>query len=225
MMQSSVWKRGAAFVAGLLVLCALTPLFQSVTHAAPPRLDDIRVALFIQARGSVPSVTLSSPNGLILDERTPAGARRWTDAPSTVRFALDQPMVELMRTANYETAAQLRSTLGASGESAFIFARPSASGAAEYIVAAGPYAGYGNLVKIRHADGTVTLYGHLSSILVNVGQRVWAGIAQEQAQLGERATGQRFPPAPTAHRRSVGEPDRTGQDVHGSIKPEISNRR
>jgi len=141
MMQSSVWKRGAAFVAGLLVLCALTPLFQSVTHAAPPRLDDIRVALFIQARGSVPSVTLSSPNGLILDERTPAGARRWTDAPSTVRFALDQPMVELMRTANYETAAQLRSTLGASGESAFIFARPSASGAAEYIVAAGPYTG------------------------------------------------------------------------------------
>lgn len=43
------------------------------------------------------------------------------------------------------------------------------------VISAGPYAGYGNMVKIRHADGTVTLYGHLSSILVNVGQRVWAG--------------------------------------------------
>jgi murein DD-endopeptidase MepM/ murein hydrolase activator NlpD len=31
------------------------------------------------------------------------------------------------------------------------------------------------VVKIRHADGTVTLYGHNSSIMVNVGERVMAG--------------------------------------------------
>ncbi|MEO3757946.1 M23 family metallopeptidase [Mycobacterium sp. B14F4] len=43
------------------------------------------------------------------------------------------------------------------------------------VISAGPYAGYGNMVKLRHADGTVTLYGHCSSILVDVGQRVWAG--------------------------------------------------
>jgi murein DD-endopeptidase MepM/ murein hydrolase activator NlpD len=43
------------------------------------------------------------------------------------------------------------------------------------VVSAGPYAGYGNMVKLRHADGTVTLYGHLSSTLVDIGQRVWAG--------------------------------------------------
>lgn len=43
------------------------------------------------------------------------------------------------------------------------------------VISAGPYAGYGNMVKLRHADGTVTLYGHNSSILVDVGQRVWAG--------------------------------------------------
>ncbi len=43
------------------------------------------------------------------------------------------------------------------------------------VVSAGPYAGYGNMVKLRHADGTVTLYGHLSSWQVDVGQRVWAG--------------------------------------------------
>ena len=43
------------------------------------------------------------------------------------------------------------------------------------VISAGPYAGYGNMVKLRHADGTVTLYGHLSSIGVDVGQRVWAG--------------------------------------------------
>nr|WP_231976699.1 M23 family metallopeptidase [Mycobacterium sp. E740] len=43
------------------------------------------------------------------------------------------------------------------------------------VIAAGPQAGYGNWVKLRHADGTVTLYGHLSAWNVEVGQRVWAG--------------------------------------------------
>ncbi|BBY75600.1 membrane protein [Mycolicibacterium parafortuitum] len=43
------------------------------------------------------------------------------------------------------------------------------------VIAAGPEGGYGNLVKLRHADGTVTLYGHNSSVLVNVGERVMAG--------------------------------------------------
>jgi murein DD-endopeptidase MepM/ murein hydrolase activator NlpD len=43
------------------------------------------------------------------------------------------------------------------------------------VISAGPYAGYGNMVKLRHSDGTVTLYGHLSSWQVEVGQRVWAG--------------------------------------------------
>ena len=43
------------------------------------------------------------------------------------------------------------------------------------VISAGPYAGYGNMVKLRHSDGTVTLYGHCSSILVDIGQRVWAG--------------------------------------------------
>ncbi|MGP4053972.1 M23 family metallopeptidase [Mycobacterium sp. 4D054] len=43
------------------------------------------------------------------------------------------------------------------------------------VIAAGSEGGYGNVVKLRHADGTVTLYGHNSSLLVNVGERVMAG--------------------------------------------------
>jgi murein DD-endopeptidase MepM/ murein hydrolase activator NlpD len=43
------------------------------------------------------------------------------------------------------------------------------------VIDAGPQAGYGNSVKLRHADGTVTLYGHLSSWQVDIGERVWAG--------------------------------------------------
>jgi murein DD-endopeptidase MepM/ murein hydrolase activator NlpD len=52
------------------------------------------------------------------------------------------------------------------------------------VVEAGPAAGYGMLVKLRHADGTVTLYGHINTTLVSVGQRVMAG--DQIATMGNR---------------------------------------
>ncbi len=52
------------------------------------------------------------------------------------------------------------------------------------VVDAGPTAGYGAWVKIRHSDGTVTLYGHVNTWLVSVGQRVMAG--DQIATIGNR---------------------------------------
>ena len=52
------------------------------------------------------------------------------------------------------------------------------------VIDAGPTAGYGMWVKLRHADGTVTLYGHVNTTLVNVGQRVMAG--DQIATIGNR---------------------------------------
>jgi murein DD-endopeptidase MepM/ murein hydrolase activator NlpD len=49
---------------------------------------------------------------------------------------------------------------------------------------AGPTAGYGAWVKIRHADGTVSLYGHVNTWLVSPGQRVMAG--DQIATIGNR---------------------------------------
>lgn len=43
------------------------------------------------------------------------------------------------------------------------------------VVFADNYAGYGKLVTVEHADGFVSLYGHLSEIRVNPGQKVAAG--------------------------------------------------
>jgi len=42
--------------------------------------------------------------------------------------------------------------------------------------------GYGNLVDVRHADGSLTRYGHNSRILVQVGQQIAQG--QEIAEMG-----------------------------------------
>lgn len=52
------------------------------------------------------------------------------------------------------------------------------------VIDVGPTAGYGAWVKLRHADGTVTLYGHVNTWTVSVGQRVWAG--DQIATIGNR---------------------------------------
>jgi murein DD-endopeptidase MepM/ murein hydrolase activator NlpD len=52
------------------------------------------------------------------------------------------------------------------------------------VIDAGPTAGYGMWVKLRHADGTVTLYGHVNTTMVSRGQRVMAG--DRIATMGNR---------------------------------------
>jgi murein DD-endopeptidase MepM/ murein hydrolase activator NlpD len=43
------------------------------------------------------------------------------------------------------------------------------------IITAGSVSGYGNCVVINHGNGITTLYGHMSSIAVSVGQKVSKG--------------------------------------------------
>ena len=52
------------------------------------------------------------------------------------------------------------------------------------VVDAGPASGFGQWVRIKHEDGTVSLYGHIESFMVQVGQRVTAG--DEIAKMGNR---------------------------------------
>ena len=52
------------------------------------------------------------------------------------------------------------------------------------VIDAGPAAGFGMWVKLRHADGTVTLYGHVNTITCNIGERVMAG--DQIATMGNR---------------------------------------
>ncbi|MEK7582947.1 MAG: M23 family metallopeptidase [Patescibacteria group bacterium] len=50
-----------------------------------------------------------------------------------------------------------------------------ASGQVNFVQATGNYHGYGRMVRITHANGTETLYGHLSQALVSVGETVSQG--------------------------------------------------
>lgn len=52
------------------------------------------------------------------------------------------------------------------------------------VIASGPTPGFGLWVKIRDSQGTVTLYGHIDTTLVQTGERVMAG--DQIATMGNR---------------------------------------
>jgi murein DD-endopeptidase MepM/ murein hydrolase activator NlpD len=52
------------------------------------------------------------------------------------------------------------------------------------VIDSGPASGFGLWVRVRHADGTITTYGHVNRSLVTKGEQVTAG--QEIAEVGNR---------------------------------------
>ncbi|MFC8178595.1 M23 family metallopeptidase [Rhodococcus sp. NPDC057297] len=52
------------------------------------------------------------------------------------------------------------------------------------VIDAGPASGFGMWVRLQHADGTITVYGHIDSATVSVGQEVMAG--DQIARMGNR---------------------------------------
>ncbi|GAB2634122.1 M23 family metallopeptidase [Prescottella soli] len=61
---------------------------------------------------------------------------------------------------------------------------PIYSAAAGSVISAGPASGFGQWVRVQHDDGTITVYGHVDTYVVSVGQRVAAG--QQIATVGNR---------------------------------------
>ena len=52
------------------------------------------------------------------------------------------------------------------------------------VIDSGPASGYGQWIRIKHDDGTITVYGHMETLDVSVGERVTAG--QKIAGMGSR---------------------------------------
>jgi murein DD-endopeptidase MepM/ murein hydrolase activator NlpD len=52
------------------------------------------------------------------------------------------------------------------------------------VLDAGPASGFGLWIRLQHDDGTITVYGHIDSYSVSVGQRVLAG--EQIARMGNR---------------------------------------
>ncbi|GAB3297317.1 M23 family metallopeptidase [Parasphingorhabdus pacifica] len=61
---------------------------------------------------------------------------------------------------------------------------PIKSVSAGEVINAGPASGFGQWVRVQHDDGTISVYGHINTIDVNVGQQVGAG--EQIATMGNR---------------------------------------
>lgn len=61
---------------------------------------------------------------------------------------------------------------------------PIVAAADGVVVEAGPATGFGLWIRLRHEDGTITVYGHINRALVEEGEHVQAG--EEIAEMGNR---------------------------------------
>ncbi|MEV4317500.1 M23 family metallopeptidase [Actinocrispum sp. NPDC049592] len=65
-----------------------------------------------------------------------------------------------------------------------VFGSPIVAVTDGVVIEAGPASGFGLWVRIQHADGTISVYGHMDSITVKEGARVKAG--DQIARMGNR---------------------------------------
>jgi len=99
--------------AAAAVLLAASVLAPWPSEAAVPKLDQIRVALFLNLpgkyTGNTSAATFSSPSGLNIGMRSPAGPSVWfaVGAAKQVRFALDDYKVKWLETQDFNAALTL----------------------------------------------------------------------------------------------------------------------
>jgi stage II sporulation protein D len=99
---------------------------QGKAQAAVPKLDNIRVALFIDTSRyhlNSPTVTLSSESGLNIGLRTSAGVHNWIGGSTlkTIRGTVDQFMVQLLETSDAAQAASLKQRLSEANYTPYVF--------------------------------------------------------------------------------------------------------
>lgn len=61
---------------------------------------------------------------------------------------------------------------------------PIHAGSSGTVISSGPASGYGLWVRVEHPDNTISIYGHIDSSNVEVGQQVGAG--EQIARMGNR---------------------------------------
>lgn len=159
---------GAFFLTGLA-----TP--ESRTYAAIPKLDEIRVSLFIDSRGTVPAVTLSASELQIGINQADGVHTLMAAKDEPVRFSMDQYMLKWIAIGDYNRAKTVYGQLQAAGLNPYIFSTRK-SGKPLYVVYTGHYASQ-NAAELVAAKGP----GGLSPIVTGP-YHVSAGKFASEAQ-------------------------------------------
>lgn len=145
----------AALLACTLLIAAPSPAVNEVKAAAAvPKLDQIRVALFIDAGSKYKSIgklaTVSSTGGLQVASRQASGSANWVNAAAGVklRFSLEQYELLLAQTSDYNQAKSLYAKMANSDDQGYIVSR-SLKNQTVYQVYSAPYATNADALKAR----------------------------------------------------------------------------
>ncbi|WP_137723483.1 M23 family metallopeptidase [Prescottella subtropica] len=135
---------------------------------------------------SAPQVlAVASPTDLGQFSNLLAKGHRFSEERAAREAAARRPLFVLPAQGVYTSSFGARwGTLHAGVDIANAIGTPILAVADGEVIDSGPAAGFGMWVRIKHADGTITVYGHINDTLVTVGQRVMAG--DQIATMGNR---------------------------------------
>lgn len=114
-----------------------------------------------------------------------AKGQRFSEERAAREAAARRPLFVLPAQGVYTSSFGSRwGTLHAGVDIANAIGTPILAVADGEVIDSGPASGFGMWVRLKHADGTITVYGHINETLVTVGQKVMAG--DQIATMGNR---------------------------------------
>ncbi|OBJ05700.1 hypothetical protein A5625_19115 [Mycobacterium sp. 1465703.0] len=191
--QATSAARGRLLISAMAAGAAAAAAHSATGHADTPKTDAVLTANASALTGGAGSNTVRGAQ-VIAAEPAATAALHNQELAKGVAFAndraqrearLSQPLFVMPTKGIFTSNFGYRwGVLHAGIDLANSIGTPIYAVSDGIVIDSGPASGYGMLVKLRHADGTVTLYGHINTTLVSVGERVMAG--DQIATMGNR---------------------------------------
>lgn len=130
-------------------------------------------------------LNIADPNDLSQFSNLLAKGERFSEERAAREAAARRPLFALPAVGAFTSNFGARwGTLHAGVDIAGPIGTPILAVADGEVIDSGPASGFGMWIRLLHADGTVTVYGHIDQSLVSVGQQVMAG--DQIATMGNR---------------------------------------
>ncbi|MUT67291.1 SpoIID/LytB domain-containing protein [Paenibacillus sp. NEAU-GSW1] len=143
-MKTNRWSYRRLTLLTIIGLLLISTWTAKPSLGAVPKLDSIRVAIFLQFPGkyqvNTPVATLSSSGGLSVGMRKPSGTEAWTTLGADVpaKFAVDDYKVKIVETGSFDTALKVQKRIQSASGAGFITSLTK-NGKTVYQVAEGSY--------------------------------------------------------------------------------------
>ncbi|MGA4691221.1 MAG: M23 family metallopeptidase [Rhodococcus sp. (in: high G+C Gram-positive bacteria)] len=156
-----------------------------ITATAVPQAAQFAPSADAEPSQAPQVLNIADPNDLSQFSNLLAKGQRFSEERAAREAAARRPLFVLPAVGSFTSNFGARwGTLHAGVDIAGPIGTPILAVADGEVIDSGPASGFGMWVRLLHADGTVTVYGHIDQSLVTVGQHVMAG--DQIATMGNR---------------------------------------